>query len=266
MKKLAVLGCGAQSQIFCLNATKHLGNDYFVTSVCAKNHEHAVELANRVGGRAAYTVDDMLELAPDIVVEFAGIEAVETYAEEILEAGADLIISSVGALDDEKFRDHLVRVARQYERKIYITSGAIGGMDLMETYAVVGNPKVQIESIKPPESYIGTPYMEGKTVSETEEQLIFDGNVHDAIRGFPRNVNVSVATALATDAKDAKVRLISKPGITEVSHRITLSNDIMHSELFFVSQPDPENKKNSKSAAYSVIALLKNLASPLTFF
>jgi len=60
--------------------------------------------------------------------------------------------------------------------------------------------------------------------------------------------------------------LISKPGITEVSHRITLSNDIMHSELFFVSQPDPENKKNSKSAAYSVIALLKNLASPLTFF
>lgn len=106
-------------------------------------------------------------------------------AEEILEAGADLIISSVGALDDEKFRDHLVRVARQYERKIYITSGAIGGMDLMETYAVVGNPKVQIESIKPPESYIGTPYMEGKTVSETEEQLIFDGNVHDAIRGLP---------------------------------------------------------------------------------
>ena len=84
MKKLAVLGCGAQSQIFCLNAPKHLGNDYFVTSVCAKNHEHAVELANRVGGRAAYTVDDMLELAPDIVVEFAGIEAVETYAEEIL--------------------------------------------------------------------------------------------------------------------------------------------------------------------------------------
>lgn len=79
MKKLAVLGCGAQSQIFCLNAPKHLGNDYFVTSVCAKNHEHAVELANRVGGRAAYTVDDMLELAPDIVVEFAGIEAVETY-------------------------------------------------------------------------------------------------------------------------------------------------------------------------------------------
>ena len=113
MKKLAVLGCGAQSQIFCLNAPKHLGNDYFVTSVCAKNHEHAVELANRVGGRAAYTVDDMLELAPDIVVEFAGIEAVEMYAEEILEAGADLVISSVGALDDEKFRDHLVRVARQ---------------------------------------------------------------------------------------------------------------------------------------------------------
>ena len=35
---------------------------------------------------------------------------------------------------------------------------------------------------------------------------------------------------------------------------------------FRLSKWDPENKKNSKSAAYSVIALLKNLASPLTFF
>lgn len=266
MKKLAILGCGAQSQIFCLNAPRHLGSDYFITSVCAKNFEHAVDLANHVGGRAAHSVDEMLELRPEIVVEFAGIDAVEQNAENILESGADLIISSVGALDDDNFRKHLVRIARQYERKIYVTSGAIGALDLMETYAVVGNAKVQIESIKPPQSYIGTPYMQGKELSMTEEQVVFDGNVHEAIKGFPRNVNVSVATSLATEANDAKVRLISKPGITEVSHRITLSNDIMHSELFFVSQPDPENPKNSRSSAYSVIALLKNLASPLTFF
>lgn len=266
MKKLAILGCGSQSQVFCLNAPKHLGSDYFVSAVCAKSYDHALYLANRVGGRAAHSVNEMLELGPDIVIEFAGIEAVEEYAETILEAGSDLIISSVGALDDQKFREHLVQIARQYERKIYITSGAIGALDLMETYAVIGHPKVSIESIKPPLSYIGTPYMEGKVLSETEEQVVFEGNVHEAIHGFPRNVNVTVATSLAADAPDAQVRLISKPGVKEVSHRITLSNDIMHSELYFVSQPSDENPKNSKSSAYSVIALLKNLASPLTFF
>ena len=52
----------------------------------------------------------------------------------------------------------------------------------------------------------------------------------------------------------------------KLTHRITLENDIMHSELFFKSKPDPENPKNSLSSAYSVIALLKNMASPLSFF
>lgn len=266
MKKIAILGCGSVSQVFCINALRHLGNDYFITTVCAKHHEHAVELASRVGGRAARNVSEMLELGPDIVVEFAGISAVEEHSQEILEAGADLVISSVGALDEKNFRDHIVKIAKQNKRHIYVTSGAIGGLDVMETYSVIGNPTVRIESVKPPESYIGTPYMEGKTVSTTEEQLIFDGDVHDAIHGFPRNVNVSVATSLASGATDAKVRLISRPGIKEVTHRITLENDIMHSELFFKSKPDPENPKNSLSSAYSVIALLKNMASPLSFF
>ena len=266
MKKIAVLGCGALSQVFCLNAPRHLGSDYFITTVCAQHHEHAVELSNKVGAMAAKTVGQMLELGPDIVVEFAGIPAVEEHAEAILESGADLIISSVGALDDEEFRNHIVSVAKHYERHIYVTSGAIGGLDIMETYGVIGNAKVRIESVKPPESYIGTPYMEGKAVSQTEEQEIFDGDVHEAIKGFPRNVNVSVATSLASNASDAKVKLISRPGITEVTHFITLENEMMHSELFFRSKPDPENPKNSLSSAWSVIALLKNMASPLSFF
>ncbi len=188
MKKIAILGCGSVSQVFCINALRHLGNDYFITTVCAKHHEHAVELASRVGGRAARNVSEMLELGPDIVVEFAGISAVEEHAQEILEAGADLVISSVGALDEKNFRDHIVKIAKQNKRHIYVTSGAIGGLDVMETYSVIGNPTVRIESVKPPESYIGTPYMEGKTVSTTEEQLIFDGDVHDAIHGDRKSV------------------------------------------------------------------------------
>lgn len=235
MKKLAVLGCGSQSRVFCLNATKHLGDDYFITSVCAINHEHAVDLASRVGGTPAHSVDEMLEFKPDIVVEFAGIDAVETYAEKILLAGADLVIASVGALDDEAFRKRLVRIARQERRHIYVSSGAIGGFDVMETFAIVGKPEVQIVSTKAPVSYKNTPYMKGKNLSETEEQVIFEGNVHEAIKGFPRNVNVTVATSLAAEAPDAKVKLISKPGVTETQHCITLKNDLMHAELSFSS-------------------------------
>lgn len=266
MKKLAVLGCGALSQIFCTNAPRHLGDDYFITSVCAKNHDHAVELAARVGGQAAYTVEQMLSLQPDIVIEFAGIQAVEDYAETILQGGADMIIASVGALDDKAFRDHIVRVARNEGRHIWVTSGAIGGLDIMETFRVVGNPEVRIVSHKPPVCYEGTPYMQGKTLSQTEEQMVFSGNVHEAIQGFPRNVNVTVATALAAGAPDASVTLYSCPNTTESTHYITLKNELMHAELKFSSKPDPENPKSSLSSAWSVIGLLKNMASPLSFF
>lgn len=266
MKKIAVLGCGSQSRVFCMNATKLLVDDYFVTAVCANNHEHAVDLASRIGATAARTVEEMLSLNPDVVVEFAGIEAVEANAEKILQNGADLVIASVGALDDEKFRKHLVLIARDLDRHIYVSSGAIGGFDIMENFGVIGNPQVQIVSTKAPIAYQNTPYMEGKVLSQTEEQVVFEGNVHDAIKGFPRNVNVTVATSLATRAPNTKVKLISDPKATETKHVITLKNDMMHAELSFSSKPDPENPKSSLSSAWSVIALLKSLASPLTFF
>ena len=38
------------------------------------------------------------------------------------------------------------------------------------------------------------------------------GGVKDAIKGFPKNVNVAVATALASDFADTEVRIRSVPG------------------------------------------------------
>ena len=40
----------------------------------------------------------------------------------------------------------------------------------------------------------------------------------------------------------------------------------MHAELSIASKPDPANPKSSTSAAWSVIALLRNLVSDVVFF
>lgn len=266
MKKIAVLGCGALSQTFCLNVIRLLEDDYFITAVLAKHHEHAVDLSMRIGSFACHTIDELLSLKPDIVVEFAGVEAVEKYAEDILSSGCDLVIASVGALDDKEYREHLIQVAKEHEKHIYVTSGAIGGMDIMSTFAAYGDPEVSIVSVKPPQVYDNSPYLANKPVRRDQEVVVFDGNVHDAIRGFPRNVNVSVATSLASHQPNMKVRLISDPSATRNTHTITLHNPIMDAQLTFSAEPDKENEKTSMSAAWSVIALLKNLASPLSFF
>ncbi len=266
MKKIAVLGSGAMSQTFCHNVIKLLEDDYFITCVLAKHFEHALELSMEIGASACHNMDEVLALQPDIVVEFAGVEAVEKYAEDILTAGCDLVIASVGALDDRKFREHIVEVAKEHERHIYITSGAIGGFDIMGTFAAYGKPEVSIVSRKPPQIYDNMPYLAKKPVRRDQEIVVFDGNVHDALIGFPGNVNVSVATSLASHCYDTKVKLISDPNATRSTHHIKLHNPIMDAEMTFSADPDPENLKTSMSAAWSVIALLKNLASPLSFF
>ena len=147
-----------------------------------------------------------------------------------------------------------------------LVNGAIGGFDLMQIFALMGPSKVSIESTKAPRSLNGAPYLNGRELSETEEELVFCGGVQDAISGFPKNVNVAVATALASDNPETEVRIRSVPGRAENSHSITIEGEYMKAEIKVTSTPDPVNPKSSVSAAWSVVALLKNLASPVFFY
>ena len=76
-----------------------------------------------------------------------------------------------------------------------------------------------------------------------------------------------VAAALASGTlTDARVQITSDPDSTENIHRISLKNNLMRAELTVAGKPDPANPKSSTSTAWSVVALLKNLASPVQFF
>ena len=203
----------------------------------------------------------------DIVVEFAGREAVKQYAVPVLEHGSDLVIASIGALADNEFRKHLEKTARDTHKKVYLPNGATGALDLMQTFALMGEAEVTIGNTKAPKSLTGAPYLEGKTLSSQEKEVIFKGSVTDAINGFPKNVNVAVAAALASDSlKSATVQITSDPEAVENIHHIVLKNQLMRAELTVAGKPDPANPKSSTSTAWSVVALLKNLVAPIVFF
>jgi len=61
----------------------------------------------------------------DLVVEAASQEAVKEFGPMALEAGADLMIMSVGALVDEDLRSELY----SYDGDIYLPTGALCGID-----------------------------------------------------------------------------------------------------------------------------------------
>src|SRR5690606_35260259 len=71
----------------------------------------------------------------DLIVECAGQQALHDHAVPILQAGVDLLISSMGALADQQFAQQLQDAG---PGRLSVTSGAIGGLDLLAAAARMG--------------------------------------------------------------------------------------------------------------------------------
>ena len=120
MKTIAVIGAGALARIFCREVQNLLSEDYRIIAVMARNKDHAEALADQCSAFACTDINDLLAGFPDIVVEFAGRDAVKAYAQSVLAHGSDLVIASIGALADNQFRESLFGYAREHGRKVYI--------------------------------------------------------------------------------------------------------------------------------------------------
>lgn len=261
-KRIALIGYGALGKIFLKAYQEKLTEYYELTGIYTVPSPESED-----GWRFYRDIDELLSEKPDFVVEFAGAGAVRAYGEKILESGCNLVIASIGALADGELYKKLADAARANGCRLHLPSGAIGGFDLMRTLALAGTKEVSIESRKAPAGLNGAPYLEGRLLSEEQEELVFEGSAREAIAAFPKNVNVAVATAVAAaDVDSTKVRVRSVPGLKRNTHTIRAAGDFAEICLEVASIPDPANPKSSTTTAWSVAALLMNLASPVQFF
>lgn len=266
MERIAIIGSGALAQLVIRNFNDQLSETCQLVGIYGIEQEVVQPLAQQHHCKGYTTLQELLEDKPNYTIEIAAVGACKAYAEEILASGSHLIIVSVGALADQDFKERIEATAKQHQTKIYVVSGAIGGFDLMQVFHCMGNSTVSIESTKAPKGLNGAPYLNGRILSETEAETVFEGNYIDAIHGFPKNVNVAVATALASSNPNTKVIINSQPGSKRNQHKISLDNELIHSEILIQSYPDPANPRSSVSAGWSVIALLKSLTSSIIYF
>ena len=280
-RKAAVIGCGALGGLIASGIVEDLSASWMLCGVLARSVQSAERLAAGLGVRAFAKADELLEARPDVVVEAAGIEAVRRYAEDVLLCGASFIVLSAGALADEALALRLRRAAEQGGGALYVVSGAVGGFDLLQALSfrqrqlqragrrpLPGQEfHVRVDNVKAPGSLNGAPYLEGRPLPEDARKEIFRGSAAQAIEGFPKNVNVAVAAALASSGLDgAMVSIVSDPGLSENTHRIVAEGFGVRADMTFSSLPDAENPRSSTLSAWSVLALLENLASPVRFF
>ncbi|WOF17174.1 aspartate dehydrogenase [Methanoplanus sp. FWC-SCC4] len=244
MIRVGLLGCG--------NVAEVIAKDKSGINIVALHdavRERAEHLSEITGAPAYDSFEEFIRQDIDIVVEAASVFAVTAHAEEILKAGKDIVILSVGALAEKEFRDHLISVAEKEGRKIRIPSGAIMGLDNLKIGQISGITKLLLRTTKNPRSL---------RINTGERVLLFSGRADDCIRQYPKNINVAVALELAS-GHEVEVELWADPAVDRNMHEIFVEGEFGDFYLKIKNNPCPENPATSYLAALSIITLLNNL-------
>ena len=199
-----------------------------------------------------------------LVIEAASQDAVRQYAIKALFEGKDLMVMSTGALlDDVLFRE-ISKIAEKYGRKVYVPSGAIVGLDNIKAAAVRPIEEVTLITRKPPQSFEGAPLIKEKHINLStldKPLLLFEGPAREAVKLFPKNVNVSASLSLAGIGPDrTKVRIIADPHARNITHEIHVKGEFGEIITRTLNKPFPENPKTSYIAALSAIATLRKIS------
>ena len=240
MKTFAVAGCGHLGKIVQKAYINGLLKDYKLVAAYSRELEDAEDLVKGTEAVAAASMDEVISLKPDYIIETASI-----------------------ALLDAAFKAESLACAERTGAKIYIPSGAVGGFDVLRTIALIAEAegyavKAGIHTHKGPNSLKNTPLYE--EVLQEKEKTVFSGSTSGAIGLLPTKVNVAVASALATIGPDnAKAEITSVPEFIGDDHCITVETDGLKAVVDIYSA-------TSDIAAWSVVALMRNLSSSMVFF
>jgi aspartate dehydrogenase len=200
----------------------------------------------------------------DIVVECAPAALLREIAEPALDHGRTIIVLSCGALLDNF---DLVELARRHGGRILVPTGALLGLDAVAAAAEGGISSVHMITRKPPGGLIGAPYLTEHGIDITElaqPRRVFAGNAREAARGFPANVNVAAALALAGIGPErTTIEIWADPGVTRNIHRIEVEGEAARFSMQIENVPSAENPKTGRLTPLSVVAALKKLVGPL---
>jgi aspartate dehydrogenase len=200
----------------------------------------------------------------DVVVECAPAAVLRELAEPALGNGRIVMVLSCGALLDNF---DLVDLARRNAGRILVPTGALLGLDAVIAAAEGGIVSVNMITRKPPQGLLGAPYLLAHHIEITElaePRRVFSGTAREAARGFPANVNVAAALALAGIGPDrTTVEIWADPGVTRNIHRIEVNAAAARLSMQIENVPSDDNPRTGRLTALSVIAALKKLSSPL---
>jgi aspartate dehydrogenase len=262
MIRVAVAGLGAIGRVVARHLTQNIPG-LRLTAVAARDAAKARSWLNEHGIDCPVVALDKLPEHADLAVECAPAELLEQICRPMLQAGKKVMVLSAGALLS---RPGLIALAKSQGGQIIIPTGALLGLDAVTAAAEGTIHSVRMTTRKPPKGLGGAPYLEANKISLDnlrEAKRVFIGTAREAAAGFPANVNVVAALALAGIGADrTMIEIWADPDVTRNCHHIEVEADSARFTLSIENIPS-ENPKTGRITALSIIAALRKLHAPL---
>ncbi|MFA7115467.1 MAG: aspartate dehydrogenase domain-containing protein, partial [Candidatus Omnitrophota bacterium] len=197
----------------------------------------------------------------DLVLESATGDCAYDLLKLALKYRRDILILSVGGLiRDFDLLDKIIASGLN----VYVPSGAICGLDGIGALSEGDLSKIVITTSKPPKGLMGAEYLKTKKIcldNLTAPVTVFHGNVFDAIKFFPKNINVAATLLLATYVsscnnvltshkkdlleKKVNVRIDADPSIKRNVHKIEIFAKEAKVKIEVENVPSKGNPKTS---------------------
>ena len=231
--------------------------------VAARDEEKARGWLDEEGISAPIVPLEEFPAHADLAVECAPAAVLDQICRPMLSAGKQVMVLSCGALLP---RPELLELAHAHGGRIVVPTGGLLGLDAVAAAAEGTIHSVRMTTRKPPNGLAGAPHLVKNAISVeglNEAKLVFSGTARDAAAGFPANVNVVAALALAGIGPDrTMIDIWADPTVTRNCHVIEVDADSARFTLSIENVPS-ENPKTGKIVAQSVLATLRKLHAPL---
>ncbi|GGA74997.1 aspartate dehydrogenase [Ornithinibacillus halotolerans] len=250
--KIGIIGAGAIANFLLKEINSKQMKNLHINSILVRDVEKYRTLESSFGVKLYSNLDDFLQSDIDIVVEAANVQAVKTLLPAVMKK-KDVVLISIGALADAELLTEISSLVDEYNHVVHLPSGAIGGLDIVQNAHALGSvTNVTLTTRKPASSLIEEII--------TDEKVIFAGKAVDAIKQFPKNMNVSIVLALAgLGVEKTNVRLVADPHIEKNIHQVDISGDFGEASIKITNNPFPENPKTSYLAAMSILGTLQRM-------
>ena len=263
MKKynLVFVGCGAMGTEVIDYVVTNLNFKFNISLIMDNEINNAEKLSTKYNISPIITddINILLEMQNiDLIIETASVQAANQYANDLVKK-ANVVFASVGAMSDQVFYNNLLDDAAKYGNTVIIPSGAIGGLDAID--AVKDSITfIEIITTKSPESLSGAKgFSDYENYNFTSPEIIYNGNATNAIKLFPKNLNVAVTLSLFGLGPDkTNVTVVADPDVKMNCHKINLKGQFGEMSFDFKLEKSIKNPKTSALAGLSIIKILKD--------